>query len=427
MSIPYPHLIAELKAVPTARKTRPEKQGPNPCGHSRRRLLIADNDSLVLDTTRDFFEDTEYDIITVKSAQAARLISYFMAQDLDAVILDGRLTDDAEPNDRSGYALANEMLDSFEYFPPIIIYSLYQRPGEPERDGITFVLKDGTDRIVDEVGTAIEKGRFRPQARVSPRGATPPVVILDDQRGAADLLRRELGNYDIDAATCADLNALIEAAPRLPSAVFIVYVDGPERLEAIRRLKRLPGQTSYVAAFVDREEQKKEAAQVGPDVILVKDSAETDALELDTRMRLYRIESAQAALGRPVTKLALIYYKKLVEQLEEIKESPGYGMAEPLRTVGRALDLPSLTAQEQLVLTSLDTWMRTVGARPADDSTIQLCIDGAKMLADERASRSDVRGWSERALRHSPDFAPLWVSEEAFEELFDDDTEWEDE
>lgn len=429
MSIPSQHLIAEPQDLVITREPHPRKHDPEKYGRRRFRVLLADNAPLILDTTRDYFENTEFDIITVESAQAARLLINFMAHALDAIVLDGRLTNDADPEDRSGYDLAVEMLDRFGYLPPIIIYSLYLRGEELERDGITFVLKDETDSIVDAVRAAIVKGRFRPQRRMSLEGAMPPVVILDDQSGTADLLRDELGRHDIDAETCADLEALLEAAPNLQSAMFILDVDGPERaerLEAIRRLKGLPGQTFYVVALVGREELKQEAAQAGPDVILVKDSAEADALDIVTRMAQHRMAMDRAAAEAAQRRRSRLWYEKLLRQLREVKETPEMGMSAPAETVQQALNAAFLEPAEQFVLVSLHTQMLSSGGGAPDPATIDLCIEGASMLAAGDTSAADARAWLERAQRYSPDFTLSWLDEEFYDDPDEDDDEDDD-
>jgi DNA-binding NarL/FixJ family response regulator len=429
MSLPSQHLIAELKDLPIPQEPHPEKHGPERYSRRRFRVLLADNAPLILDTTRDYFESTEFDIIAVGSEQAARLLINFMSHALDAIVLDGRLTDDAAPEDRSGYELAVEMLDRLDYLPPIIIYSLYLSGEELERKGITFVLKDETDRIVEEVRAAIGRRRFRPQRRMSPGGAMPPVVILDDQGGGADLIRKELGRHDIDAETCADLTALLEAAPNLPSAMFILDVDGPERaerLEAIRRLKRLSEQTFYVVALVGREELKQEAAQAGPDVILVKDSVEADALDIVTRMAQHRMAMDRAAAEAAQRRLSQGRYKKLVTQLREVKESPERGMSAPAETVQQALNAAFLDPAEQFVLVSLHTQMLSAGGGAPDPATVDLCIEGASMLAAGDTSAADARAWLKRAQRYSPDFTLSWLDEEFYDDPDEDEDEEED-
>lgn len=424
----------------------PDVEHDNPSEYTRTyKVLIADNSESAMLTTKEFFEEARCDVIAVGSREAAKLIIEYTAHELDAVVLDRRLTRDDDAKDNSGHELARETRREFGESFVIVLYSRLDEGLQPGPDGsdspdeIVYISKEEHRGVLVE--TVIELiRRFASTSHRRPRlpiRLPPPVVILEDAGAAADSsLRAELMALNVHARPLTNLDDLLTVASHLPSASFILDLDacgrGSEKcIEAIREMKGLEdatGRPFYVAALAGGEEFMSEAWEAGADDFLVKDkdSAMTDALQLETRMRLYRIERDQTALTKPVTRLTSIYYKRLVEQLQEIKESPERGMAVPLRTVGLALDLPSLTPPEQLVLTSLDTQMRAVGPRAADDRTIDLCIEGAMMLADERASRADVRGWSERALRHSPDFILAWVSEEAFEELIDNDIEWDD-
>ena len=435
--------------------TIPTTQNEQHVGHPDRsdstrkyRVLITDNSDSALRTTREYFEEAGCDTIAVRSREAAKLIIDYNANSLDAIVLDRRLTRDDDAKDSSGRELARETRREFGELFAIVVYSRQNEGhqsdpdmsagGDDPPDEIIYMSKEEHRRVlVDKVFQRIQRLALSSHRRPRlPIHLPPPVIILEDVGAASDGLQTELMARNVHARPLTNLDDLLTVAHHLQSATFVVDLEACERkggagrgIKAIRSLKSLEDVTErsfYVAALAGGEEFMSVALEAGADDFLVKDSAETDALELDTRMRLHRIESDQTALARPVTQLALIYYKKLVEQLREIKESPGHGMAAPLRTVGRALDLPSLTPQEQLVLTSLHTQMLAVSARAADARTIDLCIEGAMMLADDRAARAVVRGWSERALNHSPDFALDWVSERAFEELLDDDTEWDD-
>jgi len=438
--------------------TIPTTQNESHVGHPNRSdstrkylVLIADNSDSALRTTREYFKEVGCDTIAVRSREAAKLIIDYNANSLDAIVLDRRLTCDDDAKDSSGRELAREARREFGELFAIVVYSRQDEdhqsdPDTPAgendpHDEIIYMSKEEHRGVlVDKVFQLIQLRASTSHRRLRlPIHLPPPVIILEDAEASSDSLQAELIARHVHARPLSNLDDLLTVAHHLPSATFIIDLDACERkgraergVEAIRALKSLEdatGRSFYVAALASGEEFMSMTLEASADDFLVKDkdSAETDALELDARMRLHKIESDQIALAKPVTKLALIYYKKLVEQLREIKESPERGMASPLRTIGRALNLPSLTPQEQLVLTSLHTQMLTIGARAADARTLDLCIEGAMMLADNRASRADVRGWSERALRHSPAFALTWVSERAFEELLDDDTEWDDE
>lgn len=434
--------------IPT--QDEPHAGHPNRSDSTRNyRVLIADNSDSALRTTSEYFEEVGCDTIAVQSREAAKLIIEYNANSLDAIVLDRRLTRDDDAKDSSGRELAREAHNEFGDLFAIVVYSRQDEghqsdPDTPageesdQHDEIIYMSKEEHRRVlVDKVFQLIElrASTFRRRPRL-PIHLPPPVIILENAEATSDGLQAELMACNVHARPLTNLDDLLTVAQHLPSATFVLDLDACEReggagrgIEAIKSLKSLEGATRrsfHIVALAGGKELISMAVEAGVDDFLVRYSAKIDALELDRRMRLHTIERHQSALVKPVTELALFYYTELVEQLREIKERPEHGMAVPLRTVGRALDLPSLTPQEQLVLTSLHTQMIAVGARAADARTIDLCIEGAMMLADDRASRADVRGWNERALRHSPDFALAWVSERAFEELLDDDTEWDD-
>lgn len=400
---------------------------------SNLQVLIADNSKTALLTTRDYFESARVNIISVGSPQAAKLIIDFNVSALDAIVLDGRLTDDDDDKDLSGYELAQETLAQVENPPPIFIYSRYddRHHFALDWDKVIFVSKDdGREVLVEKVLEQINL-RLSDTRRLAnrPTHSTPPVIVLDTQGGDAARLQAELINYDIHARTCASLPALLDAAPYLPSAMLIIDLDACEREEGIKAIRSLKeaqdptGRSLYVAALAGSEDFRYEAAQAGADVFLVKDSAETDAQEIVIRMAQHKMELERAAAAKPLTQLAVRSYEKLVRQLGEVRESHARGMAAPTETVERALNWPFLSPEEQLVLTALYTQMLAIGEREAGTGTIDLCLEGASMLAHDRAERADVYGWLERAWNHSADFAPAWFKEELFEERFEDDTE----
>jgi DNA-binding NarL/FixJ family response regulator len=397
-------------------------------------VLIADNSKTALRTTREYFEIARFNIISVGSPQAAGLVIHFSAGTLDAIVLDGRLTDDDDDRDRSGYELAQETLAQVENPPPIVIYSRYddRRQFALDWDRVIFVSKDeGREVLVEKVLEQINlrlSDNPRPATRLT--HSPPPVVVLDTQGGgAADRLQAELTKAGLHARTCPGLSALLEAAPYLPSAMLIIDLDACERAEGVKAIRALKeaqdpaGRPLYVAVLAGSEELRHEAAQAGADVFLVKDSAETDALELVIRMAQHKMELERAAAAKPQTQLAARWYEELVRRLRELRESPARGMAAPMETVERALNWPFLSPQEQLVLTALYTQMLAVGVGAADTGTIDLCLEGATMLARDRAQGADVHEWVERATQHSPDFTLAWFKEEYLKEMFEDDGE----
>lgn len=425
MSTTSLHLSAKFKDIIVEDPVTPDDHTLIARGRRRFRVLIADNDEPTLRVTKDHFEVRGFDTITVRSAHAARLVIQFHADDLDAIILDLRLTEDKNQWDRSGYTVAVEMLERFGYLPPVVIFSVVEdERGEFQRPGITFVSKrkEGYEVLTRSVIEAIRLRESSTRRRARPSYSTTPVVILDDQGGAAPPLLEELGNQGIYAQPCPDLRALLDAAPHLPAAMFIIDIDGArrgERLDAIRRLRELQeesGQTFYVAAFASRAESKQEAAQAGPDVFLVKDTPETDALEIVTRMAQHKRALERMTAESAQRRLAGRWYEELVRQLREVRDSPERGLASATEIVQRALNMAFLEPLEQLVLTSLYTQMLSSGGRMLDAGTVDLCVEGAQMLTDDGARGADVHGWLERAQRHSPDFTLSWLDEEFYDD-----------
>jgi len=415
LTTPHPLIVG-----PYTRKTDPGVR------HSDRFLvLFADNDPFTLRTALDYFENSEFDIITVGSEQAARILIDLNADALDAIVLDGRLTDDENDMDRSGYELAAEVSARFPDPPRVLIFSRYEdsREGEVERDGIIFVSKyagyAGYEVLMEELRKLINlRMSDAPHTTHRPISQPPPVIILGGEADDADRLRAELMKYDIYAVHCTDLSVLQEIAPHLPPAMIVVDLDASrpsEGVEAIRSLKKLQeesGRPFYVVTLSGHEEVRHEAAQVGAQVFLLKASSEIDALELITRMAQYKMELERAVAAE---QLAAQGYQKLLGQLEEVRESPERGMSAPLEMVRRALNWSFLMPKEQLVLSSLYTQMLAARERTVDAATIDLCIEGAAMLAADRARAADVRQWLERARRHSPDFTLVWLDEEVFD------------
>ncbi len=409
-------------------------------GHNRKpRVLIADNSASALRTTQEFFDDEGVDTIPLQSREATKLVILFNIRTLDAIVLDGRLTSDDEPRDRSGYDLALETFGRYEDCPPIIIYSMYDDRSQFDIDWnvIPFVLKDqGREVLVNTVRERIKRRRLDPHSG-APRSAdiradlSPPCIILEAPGDHAYQLSTALKRYDIQAYTCPSLSALTEAAPYLPPAMYIIDFGACGREEGIKAISFLkevsdPFMPAYVAALGDGDECGYDAAQAGADFFKARESAKTDALELILRMSQHKMELERATAASAQSQLAAIRYQELIRHLTEIRESRAHGMAAPIKTIELALDGPFLLPEEQLVLTSLYTQMLSVGEGDADTGTIDLCLEGAKILANGRAQRTDVHEWVERATQHSPDFTLAWFKEEFLEDRYEDDGEDDD-
>lgn len=407
-------------------------------------ILIADNNPVTLDTTSQFFEKAGFDIIPVETPRAAQLVIKYNSA-LAAIVLDVRLADDDDERDLSGLDLAMEVREDTEARAPIIIYSRldYSRQirganelpadikGVPSP--ISFVSKeDGPEALVAKVKEQINLSMFYElQEADITRYSKPPVIIFDEQ-SYAGRLQAELLKYDVHSQRCSSLSELKEVAPFLPWALFVVDVtaggsgQGEEAIEFLEEYRGVLGRPFYVAALTAGGEDAAGGSQTVSDIFLVKDkdSAEIDALEVVTRISQLKIEMEKAAAEEPQTQLALRQYERLTRQLGEIKESPaGRRGAAATDTVRKALNWPFLTPREKLILTTLYTRLLAAEEFPLDAKTIDLCIQGAAMLADDRARHADVQAWLTRTQMHSVDFTPSWLDEE----FFDDDPEEDDE
>jgi CheY-like chemotaxis protein len=380
-------------------------------------ILVAENDPETMRTTIEALEN-DFQIILATNLDEAR-VAVKSHPVLAAILMDGRLDNDRDHKDRSGWELAAEAQSTGVARAPIIVYSQFEQTREeppvprqhsvPHVPRITYLEKDAESdalvkRILEEIHLNLQEATNLDQI---PRYHQPPILAFAPSNGigpVAEELRRRGETTQI----LADLDELKAAMNLHPSAVFAVDVADQIGLQAINVLNTQRSnldQNFYIAALTSGDEIKQDVLHAGVNAFVAKDSPQAVASEIMVRKSEFKIEIERK-------QLALGQYRKLVTQLDDAKRSPSHDISAALQTVQRALDWPFLMLKEKVVLTSLYLRMLAAAEVDIDAETLDICIEGASMLAKEGAA-SGLQDWIERAGRHSADFTLTWLDDDA--------------
>ena len=139
-------------------------------------LLIADNDPTTLETLTESFKGEEYKVIPVPNLEATETLIKLSHDDLDAVILDGRLERESDAKDRSGWDLAQRTKKA----DPDLVVIMHSRvlPKDSPLAGSQTASPKGSSKIIEvpksdlptlikTVKEEIEKTRLLKQKRSS--------------------------------------------------------------------------------------------------------------------------------------------------------------------------------------------------------------------------------------------------------------------
>lgn len=398
-------------------------------------ILIAENNQVTLRTTAAVFKKVGFDPIPASSPDEARRLAYQKHKDLAAIVLDNRLLNDKDAFDRSGEDLAKELRASGVKLGPIVIYTTFvpgrphapvaARPAATQADagGFPTVWKgDGPKKLVETVNELITLyRRSEPQTRGVARTDEPPVVVYGASARDGAQFRAQLLKKGIRVHLRNDLPGLREAADSLHSALFAVIVEArthAEGIEAVRLLaeaRRTYRRPFYVVAFGAREELKLQASQAGADLPLRKVSPEKAARILTTRLSQLKIRIEEEVGDEAQTQLLVPEYQELSKLLRAATGSRGRKFSAALDIIEFAMGQPFLKPGEKLVLSSLYAQILTAEGGDAAPQTLDICIEGADLLARDRASGAGVREWAERARGHEADFAFGWLDEEFYD------------
>ena len=384
-------------------------------------ILVAENDLETLETTIEALE-SEFEIIRAKSLDEAREAANSNPE-LAAILMDGRLERDHDQKDRSGWELADELQATGIARAPIIIYSQFEetRDNDVARGAeglvqqiprITYLGKevegaDLTKRILEEIHLNVK------QLNVEeiPRYHQPPILAFahNGRNNGFKVIADELKKKGEPTQVLDNLDELKSAMNLHLSAMFAVDVTSQIGLEAINVLhtKRSNlNQNFYIAALTSGDEIRPDVLRADIDAFVTKDSPQTVASEIMVRKAEFKIEIERK-------QLALRQYRKLVSQLEKAKGSNSQEVSAALHTVQRALDWPFLLSSEKVILTSLYLQLLHATKAGMRANIWDICIEGTRMLAQDRAAGADVKDWIERARRSSAEIALTWMDDDA--------------
>jgi len=385
-------------------------------------ILIVENDPDSMQTTVEALE-SEFEIIRATNLEQARE-AVNNHPEIAAVLMDLRLESDGDKKDRSGWHLAAEVQATGIARAPIIIYSQFEETRNNDvanaaEDSlqqiprITFLGKevDGPDlitRILKEIHLNLQEDTNLEQV---PRYHQPPILAFahNGRNNGFRVIADELKKRGEAIQVLDSLDELKTDMNLHPSAMFAVDVTNRLGLEAIHILhaqRSNLNQNFYIAAITAGDEIEPDVVRAGVDAFVTKDSPQTVASEIMVRKSEFKIEIERK-------QLALRQYRKLVTQLDKIKGSHSQEVSAALHTVERALDWPFLLSNEKVILTSLYLQLLHAKNSGMDAKIEDLCIEGAKMLAQERAAAANVKDWIERARLSSAEFTLTWLDDDA--------------
>jgi CheY-like chemotaxis protein len=383
------------------------------------KILIAENHDAWRKTAKEALDD-KFETIEAKTPDEAKLVINNNPM-LAAIVLDGRLDNDDEPDDISGWQVAQEARSNGLARAPIIMYSRFEptdatpaqvsnQPSTERLPRISHLIKSrDTDdllaKILDEIRTNLRENHLED----IPRYHQPPILAYSANNGI-EAIARELQKNGVTAEILS-LEDLQTATTVYPSALFAVNVADEASLKVIERLHKaadIPDQDFYIVALTSDDKFREQVSQAGVDATVVRQSPEGDALELSLLMSRFKIEMQESLARKRLKQGAPHQYQQLLEQLKDSQRE----VSSALDIVERALNWPFLTANEKLILVSLHTRLLRAGKSELDAETRALCVEAALMLAHTQATDSAVQDWIERAAGQSADFTFAWIDDD---------------
>ena len=383
-------------------------------------VLVAENNPATMRTTVNALAD-EFEVIKASNLDEARDVVKSNPV-LAAIVMDGRLNKDRDQKDRSGWDLAAEVKSTGVARAPIIMYSQFaavsedSAPATDQKSGtqdpqITYVKKSVQDaelvkKILEAIHLHIKRMR---NLEDIPRYHQPPLLAYAPNNGI-EPIADELKKRGQPTEIIERLDQLKTAINLHPSAMIAIDVSnqaGIEAIDVVQTQRSNSDQNFYIAALTPGNEISPDLLHPGVNAVVTKDSPQTVASEIMVCKGEFLIELARK-------QLAFKRYRELVTQLNEARNSDSHDVTKALQIIQRALDWPYLMTYEKMILTALYCRLLAVPKAPMDPKTFDLCIEGASMLAKDRASSGDVRDWSERAGQHSPHFSMTLFDDDAF-------------
>lgn len=368
-------------------------------------VIVAENDPETMRTTVDALED-QFQVIEASNPVEARnaLDNHPVVA---AVLVDGRLYDDYDPKDRSGWDFAAELKSTGAAHAAIIMYTQFK----PVSEDIACLEKDvESDELVNKILDEIRlKVKQETNLEDIPRYHQPPLLAYAPNNGIGPIAD-ELKKRGQQTEIIERLDQLKTALNLHPSAMIAIDVSnqaGIEAIDVVQTQRSNSDQNFYIAALTPGNEISPDLLHAGVNAVVTKDSPQSVASEIMVCKGEFLIELARK-------QLAFRRYRELVTQLTEARNSDSHDVTKALQIVQRALDWPYLMTYEKVILTALYCRLLAVPEAPMDPKTFDLCIEGASMLAKDRASSGDVRDWSERAGQHSPHFSMTLFDDDAF-------------
>jgi CheY-like chemotaxis protein len=382
-------------------------------------ILIAENDPGTLDDIRQWLEKKEFETILARTPEEAKQIVDNNPL-LGAYVIDRRLRDDDNPNDESGWDLAKEAQENGVANAPVIVFSTFapststnHQLDEQQTNGrvprlIELSKADGLEVLVS---TILEEIRIRlrqvPDLEDIPRYHQPPTLLFSANNGIGPMVQ-ELKKSGVTPEILQGPADLQRAMTIYPSALVAVNVSGAAGLEAIDSLNKnqdIPNQNFYIVAIASDDKLREQASQAGVNATVIRQSPEADARELNLLTLRYKTAMATKQVKEGTSEL----YQQLLAQLK----SRGDASAS-LDTIERALNWPTPTPNEKLILVTVHTRLVKAGETELDSETRALCIEGASLLAGNQARDTNVQDWMDRAARQSADFTFAWIDDESF-------------
>jgi CheY-like chemotaxis protein len=376
-------------------------------------ILVAENDPDTMQTTVEALE-SEFEIVRATNFDEAREAANTHPE-LAAILMDGRLEQDGDLKDRSGWELAAELQATGIARAPIIIYSQFEQTHDNDAVGvvprITYLRKEVDVELIKRILEDIHQNlQVDTNLEETPRYHQPPILAFahNGRNNGFKVIADELKKKGEPTQVLDNLDELKSAMNLHPSAMFAVDVTNQVGLEAINVLHTQRSnryQNFYIAALTG-DEVRPDVLHAGIDAVVSKDSPQTVAFEIMVRKAEFKIQIERK-------QLALRQYRKLVTQLEKNKDSDSQEVSAALHTVQRALDWPFLLSNEKVILTSLYLQLLQAKKTGMNAGIWDLCIEGSKMLTLDRAEAANVKDWMERARRSSPAFTLTWLDDDA--------------
>jgi len=183
-------------------------------------------------------------------------------------------------------------------------------------------------------------------------------------------------------------------------------------------LKLSDNKAFLIVVLSGRSEYKKDAADAGADIFLVKGaSPRTDALELLQRLAWHKVIRQQSIFEQLQDEISQADYGRLHLMVQACGASDDEVAVERVRSlIKKCLQRPGLSENEKVLLSGLEELARKIRkGTPWNGPQETLALMGSKFLTEKRGKDAPIEEWLCKASDWDSGVVFQWLDEESSE------------